>query len=97
VRIARSSLRQHSFLVVNDLDQDISSGVLKFADDTKLYCTVGNQMDSIRLQKDLDTVIEWANRWQMQFNVKKCEVVHFGKGNLGFTYSMAGQLGGCGL
>jgi len=27
----------------------------------------------------------------MQFNVKKCRVVHFGKGNLGFTYSMAGQ------
>jgi len=80
------------FLIfINDLDQDISSGVLKFADDTKLYCTVSNQMDSIRLQKDLDTVIEWANRWQMQFNVKKCKVVHFGKGNLGFTYSMAGQ------
>ena len=41
--------------------------------------------------QDLDSVTEWANRWQMQFNVKKCKVVHFGKGNLGFTYRMAGQ------
>ena len=32
--------------------------------------------------------MEWASRWQMQFNVKKCKVVHFGKENLGFTYSM---------
>ena len=43
------------------------------------------------LQKDLDTATEWASRWQMQFNVKKCKVVHFGKGNLGFSYSMEGH------
>ena len=27
----------------------------------------------------------------MQFNVKKCKVVHFGKGNLDFSYSMEGH------
>jgi len=80
------------FLIfINDLDHGISSRVLKFADDTKLYCSVNNQVDSICLQKDLETVTEWAHRWQMQFNVKKCKVAHFGKGNLGFTYSMEGH------
>ena len=48
-------------------------------------------MDSIRLQKDLDTVVEWTSCWQMQFDVKKCKVVHFGKENLSFTYSMEGH------
>jgi len=76
---------------INDLDHGISSRVLKFADDNKLHRSVNNQEDSICLQKDLETVVEWAHRWQMQFNVKKCKVVHFGKGNLGFTYSMEGQ------
>jgi len=80
------------FLIyINDLDRDIASRVLKFADDTKLYCPVNNHVDSIRLQKDLDTVVEWASCWQMQFNAKKCKVVHFGKENLGFTYSMEGH------
>jgi len=78
------------FLIyINDLDRDFASRVLTFSDDTKL--PVNNQVDSIHLQKDLDTVVEWASWWQMQFNVKKCKVVHFGKENLGFTYSMKGH------
>ena len=45
------------FLIfINDLDNNISSDVLKFADDTKIYRTVTNQEDGQRLQKDLDTV-----------------------------------------
>ena len=75
------------FLIyINDLDRDFASRVLTFSDDTKL--PVNNQVDSIHLQKDLDTVVEWASWWQMQFNVKKCKVVHFGKENLSFTYTV---------
>jgi len=80
------------FLIyINDLDRDIASRVSKFADNTQLYCPVNSHIDRIRLQKDLDTVVEWASRWQMQFNVKKCKVVHFENENLGFTYSMEGH------
>ena len=43
------------------------------------------------MQKDLERVTEWAHRWQMQFNIEKCKVADFGRGNLGFTYSMEGQ------
>ena len=53
--------------------------------------TCSIQADSIGLQKDLDTVTEYASHWQMQFNIKKCKVVHFGKRNLGFMYSMEGH------
>ena len=70
------------FLIfVNDLDNGLSSKILKFADDTKLFRSVENLMDGSLLQKDLDDVTGWADRWQMQFNVSKCKVVHYGKGS----------------
>jgi len=61
------------FLIfIIDLGNNISSDVLKFADNTKIYRTVTNQEVGQRLQKDLDTVGAWAVRWQMKFNVEKC-------------------------
>ena len=72
------------FLVyINDLDDQLSSNMLKFADDTKLFRVVDNHLDGQRLQKDIDLLGEWAVQWQMKFNVEKCKVVHYGKGNTG--------------
>ena len=28
------------------------------------------------LQKDLDTVLEWANKWKRELNVDKCKKMH---------------------
>ena len=77
---------------INDLDNNISSDVLKFADDTKIYRTVTNQEDGQRLQKDLDTVGAWAVRWQMKFTVEICKVLHYGRNSIGCHYNMYGQL-----
>jgi hypothetical protein len=33
---------------------------------------------------------DWAAKWKMEFNVKKCKVTHFGTGNEKFDYSMNG-------
>jgi len=30
------------------------------------------------LQADLDKLVLWAKRWQMEFNVDKCKVMHVG-------------------
>ena len=47
------------FLVyINDLDDQLSSNVLKFADDTKLFGVVDNHIDGRRLQKDIDLLAE---------------------------------------
>jgi len=62
------------FLIfINDIEVGTTSGILKFADDTKLFSfrSVANQDDRISLQYDLDTVCEWADRWEMKFNVSK--------------------------
>jgi len=55
-------------ILINDLDSGLSSSVLKFADDTKLYRPVNNQMNGMNLQHDLDIVSNWAKWWQMEFN-----------------------------
>jgi len=28
------------------------------------------------MHRDLDNVVLWAQKWQMEFNVKKCKVMH---------------------
>jgi len=68
------------FLVfINDLDQSIASSILKFADDTKLFKEVRHDIDCEALQRDLLDVVLWAQKWQMEFNVKKCKVMHVGR------------------
>ena len=37
------------------------------------------------MQKTLDKLVVWANRWEMDFNVK-CGVIHIGRRNLDFQY-----------
>jgi len=76
------------FLIyINDLDSGVMSWILKFADDTKIYRTIGCSEDRKILQQDLDRLVEWSTEWQMSFNEKKCKVMHIGKGAQ-HTYSM---------
>ena len=80
------------FLIfINDLDCELGSCVLKFADDTKIFRPVSNISDCHDLQQDLNTVCSWARKWQMEFNVSKCKTVHYGK-NICHKYTMDGQL-----
>jgi len=65
--------------------------VLKFADDTKLFKTVDNQQHGQSLQKNIDILGKWALAWHTKFNFYKCKVVHYGKSNTGFKYSLYGQ------
>jgi len=73
---------------VNDLDEDINSHILKFADDTKIFKEVRNSADCSQLQADLDKLVLWAQKWQMEFNVDKCKVMHVDNRDDGSTYYM---------
>ena len=42
------------YIYINDLEEDISSKVLKFADDTKVFRKVTKGTDKQSLQDDLD-------------------------------------------
>jgi hypothetical protein len=81
------------FLIyINDLDNGITSHVLKFADDTKIFGKVMEDMDRDRVQSDLDILVQWMERWQMEFNVGKCKVMHVGRNNKRYTYNIGGCL-----
>ena len=77
------------FLIyINDLDDSITSNVLKFADDTKLFRKVNADGDKQHLQHDLDRLVKWSEKWQMLFNFGKCKCLHTGHGNLNVNYKM---------
>ncbi len=50
-----------------------------FADDTKLLKKVESEEDCGTLQEYLNKISEWSYRWEMEFNLKKCKVIEFGK------------------
>ena len=65
--------------------------MLKFADDTKVICLIENEDYGEMLQADLDRLMDWSNKWQMQFNIEKCKVMHFGYKNPCLEYTMGGE------
>ena len=77
------------FLIyINDLDYSITSNVLKFADDTKLFRKVNTDGNKQHLQNDLDRLVKWSEKWQMLLNFGKCKCLHTGHGNLNVNYKM---------
>lgn len=80
------------FLIyINDIDEEVTSPLLKFADDTKIVRPILTTEDHHQLQKDLEKLHQWAERWQMKFNASKCKVMHFGYNNEEMPYQMDGQ------
>ena len=61
------------FLVyINDLVGNISAGVRLFADDTFLFAIVYDKsVAADQLNRDLETISDWAYLWKMQFNSDK--------------------------
>ena len=67
------------------------SKISKFLDDTKLCYWAGNHDDITGLQECINKLVEWANQWQMNFNVDKCSVMHVGHDNMQANYNMPNQ------
>ena len=77
------------FLIyLNDLEDDTSSKVLKFAVATKVFRKVTNDTDKQSLQDDLDKLVKCSEKWQMLFNFGKCKCIHIGHGNMDEEYDL---------
>ena len=64
------------FLIyINDIGDNITSSLRPFADDCLLYRRTDTENDTMNLQRDLDIIIKWSDRWQMSFNPTKCSVL----------------------
>ena len=78
-------------IYINDLNENLRGMVSKFADDTKIGGIVDSEEGYLGLQRDLGQLGQWTDEWQMEFNLDKCEVMHFGRSNQGRTYSVNGR------
>ena len=59
-----------------------------YADDTKIYEGVGSVTECETLQKNLDNLVEWADKWQLRFNadIDKCQTLQLGNKNKKYEY-----------
>lgn len=78
-------------LFINDIADNLSFvKILIYADDVKLYYKVASPMDASKLQRDLDTIVQWSVINNLKLNIEKCKVISFGKKNstIDFNYSI---------
>ena len=68
-------------IYINDLEENVSNKIWKFADDTMLMGRVDSEESVRLLQEDLNELFRWSEEWLMLFNIEKCNVMHMGFNN----------------
>ena len=60
-----------------------------YADDLTIYEGVNNESEKA-LQFELNLLYEWCDKWDLTIrpNFNKCNLLHFGNGNLYFPYKL---------
>ena len=67
------------FLIyINDLPSCVSSSLLLlYADDAKYLLPIKSCVDWQALQRDLDALTTWSQKWSLPFNASKCASMSF--------------------
>ena len=74
-------------LYCNDIVNNFKYAKVKmYADDLTIYAITKNDDDRIKLQNELNNLVNWAAKWQLKINYQKCYLIHFGYKNLNFNY-----------
>ena len=68
-------------IYINDLPENLSNVTKIYADDTKIIADTSRPDANLDLQKDLDALADWSDRWLIKLNVEKCKIMHLGKRN----------------
>ena len=77
-------------IYVNDLLSCVSSSLLMFADDTKLFRCIRSEMDIAQLQHDIDALFKWSKLWLLSFNISKCKHLRIGQQSHPSSYTLDG-------
>ena len=62
-------------LHINDITADIESEIRHFADDCVCYREIKGKKDTLKLQRDIDRLGNWARKWGMRFQPVKCSMM----------------------
>ena len=73
---------------INDLPEMTDTPTTIFADDTKAYYRAKTDQDQVKNQSCIDDMVRWTLIWLLGFNLDKCGVLHVGKNNPLFKYTL---------
>ena len=73
---------------INDLPDCVSCKTKIFADDTKAYSRMTSLEDRDNLQSDINNLVSWTDTWLLRFNSDKCKILHLGKNNPNYSYTI---------
>ena len=62
-------------LYINDISSDIESEIRLFADEFVCYSEIKDEVDKMKLQRDIDRLGSWARKWGMRFQPVKCNMM----------------------
>ena len=79
-------------IYVSNMPSVVSSRILQFADDVKMFRTIKSFNDFVQLQQDINSLAEWASKWQLKFNVSKCNWLHLGRQHGFGEYTIGGTV-----
>ena len=79
---------------LSDLLLTEGTELLLYADDILVNRPINNEQDCITLQEDLDKLMQWEKKWEMEFNPSKCIVLNITKKKkkISFDYRLHGQV-----
>ena len=65
-------------IYINDIVENIKSGIKLFADDTSLYITIDDNLNEAtdQLNSDLDLLKAWSSQWLVDFNPQKTKSIY---------------------
>ena len=59
-------------IFINDLPDQVNSEIFLFTNDTKIFRNIKCPDDQKILQDDINTMLQWADKWQLEFHPDKC-------------------------
>jgi ribonuclease P/MRP protein subunit RPP40 len=79
-------------IFINDIIEDLSVSCLLYADDMKIFTSIKEFGDCVRLQDNIDLISTWCIRNSLQLNITKCVVMTLSnkKQKIEFDYNING-------